>query len=209
MSSDLAKAFSDLDEEVVLQQVKGRLAAGEDVMSIMTECREGLRQVGERYEQGEYYVSDLMLSGEMFKEVNAVLGQQAAGSAGEPRGKVVIATVKGDIHDIGKDIVVSLLRASNYEVIDLGVDVPVEKVIAAVKETGAPVLGLSGLLTIAFDSMKSIVDALKAEGLREKTKVMIGGGSLTEPVVKYVGADGWGTDAQAAVHYCNEWFKEG
>lgn len=208
MSNELAKAFSDLDEELVLTQIKGRLDAGEGVSSIMNDCRDGLRLVGERYEQGEYYVSDLMLSGEMFKSVNALLSAQGQIDAGEPRGKVVIATVKGDIHDIGKDIVVGLLRASNFEVTDLGVDVPAEVIVKAVKETGAPVLGLSGLLTIAFDTMKETVEALQAAGLREKTKVMIGGGSLTEPVVTYVGADGWGTDAQAAVHYCNEWFKE-
>jgi methanogenic corrinoid protein MtbC1 len=208
MSSVLAKAFSDLDEDTVLQQVKDRLAANEDASLILTDCREGLKDVGKRYEQGEYYVSDLMLSGELFKMVNAEIGDRAKGNSGPTRGKVVIATVKGDIHDIGKDIVVGLLQASNYEVTDLGVDVPVDKIIAAVKETGAPVLGLSGLLTIAFDTMKEVVEQLKAEGLREKTRVMIGGGSLTEPVVSYVGADGWGTDAQAAVYYCDQWFKE-
>lgn len=208
MSSELVQAFSDLDEEKLLQQVNDRVAAGEAVTDILSDCREGLKLVGERYEAGEYYVSDLMMSGEMFKEVNAILGSQGQSGTGTPRGKVVMATVKGDIHDIGKDIVVSLLRASNYEVTDLGVDVPVEKIVASVKETGAPVLGLSGLLTIAFDAMKETVAALEAAGLREKTKVMIGGGSLTEPVVRYVGADAWGTDAQAAVHFCNDWFQE-
>ena len=124
------------------------------------------------------------------------------------RGKVVIGTVKGDIHDIGKDIVVSLLKAANYDVRDLGVDVPPQKVVDTVKETGATVVGLSGLLTIAFDSMKETVAALATAGLRSKVKVMIGGGFVSETVQHYAGADAWGTDAQAAVSLCNQWIKE-
>jgi methanogenic corrinoid protein MtbC1 len=208
MSNPIVQAFSDLEEEQVLQDVQTRLDAGEDPVSILADCREGMVQVGKRYEQGEYYVSELIMAGEVFKQVNKMLGSRLQGVAGTPRGKVVIATVQGDIHDIGKDLVVGLLRAANYEVTDLGVDVPVEKIVSAVKETGAQVLGLSGLLTIAFAAMKDTVTALETAGLRGKTKVMLGGGSLTDKVCEYAGADALGADAQAAVTLCNQWIPE-
>jgi methanogenic corrinoid protein MtbC1 len=121
---------------------------------------------------------------------------------------VVVGTVMGDIHDIGKDIVVSLLQAGNFKVVDLGVDVPPAKFVEAVKESGAKVVGLSGLLTIGIDAMKTTVDALDAAGLRPDVKVMIGGGSLTEQVRELVGADALGANAQAAVDLCNKWMKE-
>ena len=124
-----------------------------------------------------------------------------------PRGKVVIGTVEGDIHDIGKDIVVTMLKAANYDVHDLGVDVPPQRFVDALKETGAPVVGLSALLTTAFDSMKETVSALNAAGLRSRVKVMIGGGPVMEDTVNYTGADARGRDAQAAVTLCNQWIK--
>jgi len=164
--------------------------------------------VGKRFEAGEYWVSDLMMAGEIFKQVSVLLSSRLKTDAICKRGKVVIGTVKGDIHDIGKDIVVSLLKAANYDVRDLGVDVPPQKVVEAVKETGATVVGLSGLLTVAFDSMKETVAALAAAGLRPRVKVMVGGGSVSEKVQHYTGADAWGTDAQSAVSLCNQWIKE-
>jgi len=124
---------------------------------------------------------------------------------GPKRGTVVIGTVKGDIHDIGKDIVVSLLRAGNYDVVDLGVDVPAAKFVEAVRQSGAKVVALSGLLTISFDAMKEAVAALAAAGLRSKVKVMVGGGPVTEQVRVYAGADAFGADAQAAVTLCDKW----
>jgi methanogenic corrinoid protein MtbC1 len=118
---------------------------------------------------------------------------------------VVVGTVKGDIHDIGKDLVVSMLKAANYEVIDLGVDVPPAKFVEAVQASQARIVGLSGLLTVSFDSMKSTVAALETAGLRSGVKVMIGGGPVTEQVRAYVGADALGADAQVAVALCNQW----
>jgi len=149
-----------------------------------------------------------MMSGEIFKQVSALLGSLLEAQTVGMRGKVVIATVKDDIHNIGKDIVVSLLRAAGYDVLDLGVDVPPQQVVDAVLETGAPVVGLSGLLTVAFDSMKATVTALADAGLRSRVKVMIGGGSISESVQHYTGADAWGPDAQSAVSLCNQWIGE-
>ena len=208
MSDELATAMADLEESTVLKLVRQRLDAGEDPLAILASCRDGMTQVGKRFEANEYFISELIMAGEIFKEATALISPRLKMDAIGSRGKVVIGTVKGDIHDIGKDIVVSLLKAANYDVRDLGVDVPAQKVVDAVKETGATVVGLSGLLTIGFDSMKETLAALVAAGLRSKVKVMIGGGSVTETVKEYTGADAWGTDAQAAVSFCNQWIKE-
>lgn len=203
MSDQLVRALSDLEEELVLKLVQERLDAGDEPLDIIAACREGMADVGKRYEAQEYYVSDLIMAGEMFKQAMAVIGEKFQTDSGPTRGTVVVGTVKGDIHDIGKDIVVSLLQAGNYKVVDLGVDVPPGKFVEAVKESGAEVVGLSGLLTISFDAMKETVDALKAAGL--PVKVMIGGGPVSEQVRAYAGADALGVDAQAAVTLVDGW----
>jgi methanogenic corrinoid protein MtbC1 len=208
MMDQLATAMADLEESTVLTLVRQRLDAGGNPMAILESCREGMTQVGKRFETCEYFISELIMAAEIFKQASALLSSRLKTDVIGSRGKVVIGTVKGDIHDIGKDIVVSLLKAANYDVRDLGVDVPPQKVVDAVKETGATVVGLSGLLTIAFDSMKETVAALAAAGLRSKVKVMIGGGAVSQTVQQYAGADAWGTDAQAAVSLCNQWIKE-
>lgn len=120
---------------------------------------------------------------------------------------MVVGTVQGDIHDIGKNIVVTLLRSARYDVHDLGVDVPPARFVETVRDTGATVVGLSGLLTTSFDPMKETVDALAAAGLRDQVKVMIGGGPVTDKVVAYTGADVMGADAMDAVHLCNQWME--
>jgi methanogenic corrinoid protein MtbC1 len=207
MSDQLVQALSDLEEELVLKLVQERLDAGDEPLDIIAACREGMADVGKRYETQEYYVSDLIMAGEMFKQAMSIIGEKFQTDGGPKRGAVVIGTVKGDIHDIGKDIVVSLLQAGNYKVVDLGVDVPAEKFVEAAKESGAEVVGLSGLLTISFDAMKETVDALKAAGL--DVKIMIGGGPVTEQVRDFAGADAVGADAQAAVALVDGWVEAG
>ncbi len=208
MTDQLTTAMADLEETTVLKLVQERLDKGEDPLSILAGAREGMILVGKRFESCEYFISELMMAGEIFRQINALVASRLKVELVGTRGKVVIGTAKGDIHDIGKDIVVSLLKAANYDVRDLGIDVPPQKFVDAVKETGATVVGLSGLLTIAFDSMKETIAALAAEGLRPRVKVMIGGGSVSDTVKQYTGADGWGTDAQAAVSLCNQWIQE-
>lgn len=203
MSEQLKQALSDLEEETALKLVQEHLDAGDDPITIIAACREGMADVGKRYEANEYYVSDLIMAGEVFKQAMAKIGTKFQIDSGPKRGSVVVGTVKGDIHDIGKDIVVSLLQAGNYNVVDLGVDTPPEKFVEAVKESGATVVGLSGLLTISFDAMQETVEALKRAGLQ--VKVMIGGGPVTDQVRAHVGADAFGPDAQAAVALCNQW----
>jgi methanogenic corrinoid protein MtbC1 len=205
MSDPLATALSDLDEATVMTLVQERVAAGTAPQAILASCREGMALVGQRYEAGEYFVSELIMAGEVFKGAVALIGPGLTARSGPKRGTVVVGTVKGDIHDIGKDIVVTLLKSANYEVRDLGVDVPVGKFVDTVKESGASVVSLSGLLTTSFDSMKETVAALATAGLRAKVKVMVGGGPVTDQVRVYVGADAYGQDAQTAVTLCNQW----
>jgi 5-methyltetrahydrofolate--homocysteine methyltransferase len=208
MDKALLQSFADLNEEAALQRVSRLLEEGTDPETILNTCQEAMTLVGDKFEAGSYFISDLMLSGKMFKEVNELLKPHFSGeSKKEPIGKVVIGTVAGDIHDIGKDLVVGLLEANNFQVYDLGVDQSKEVFIDKIKETGAKVVGLSGLLTIAFDAMKETVDALEAEGLRDQVKVMIGGGPVNQGVCDYVGADEWANSAQKAVKFCKECFK--
>ena len=208
MENELLKKFADLNEEETLAQVRQNIEQGTDPEVILSTCQEAMRIIGEKFEQGAYYVSDLMMAGMLFKEVNELLKPIfGSGSAKEKIGKIVIGTVSGDIHDIGKDLVVALLEANNIEVLDIGVDQPKEAFIAKLKETGASLLGMSGLLTVAFDSMKETIAALEAEGMRDTVKVMIGGGPVNQGVCDYVGADTWGANAQSAVKICKEWMN--
>ena len=207
MQDELTQALADLEEQRVEALVEERLATGADPSSILVASQDGMRQVGERYEAGEYFVSDLMMSSAIFKKVVARLEPLLVGTTAVSRGSVVVGTVKGDVHDIGKDLVVSTLRASGYTVTDLGVNVPPERFVEALKETGAPVLALSGLLTISFDPMKETVEAVEAAGLRSQVKIMLGGGPVTELVRAYVRADALGADPPSAVRLADEWTK--
>jgi methanogenic corrinoid protein MtbC1 len=198
-------ALAELNEDQALQLVKDALAAKTPAFDILKACQDGMTEVGRRFECQDYFVSDLMMSGEIFKQIGALLEPELKAGGSRTVGKIVFGTVKGDIHDIGKDIVVNMLKSSNFEVIDLGVDVPVETFINALKESGATVVGMSGLLTLAFDSMKATVEAMKKAGLRDKVKVMIGGGPVDGSVCEFVGADEWGADAQSAVRLAKDW----
>lgn len=201
----IKEALADLNEEVVLPLVEEVLADGVSALEILQVCQAGMVEVGSRFENQDYFVSDLMMSGEIFKEISELLEPGLKSGGAEADGKVVIGTVKGDIHDIGKDIVVNMLKSANLEVIDLGVDVPPSKFIEALKETGATVLGMSGLLTLAFDSMKETIIAVEEAGLADKVKIMIGGGPIDANVSRIVGADNWGADAQEAVRIAKKW----
>ena len=203
MAGELGKIkelFCNLDEEPLLAAVKERMAAKERPMAIVEACRDGMKVVGDRYASGEYYLSELIVSAELFSEVMKILGPSiSSGGSGGPRTKVVFGTAHDDIHNIGKDIVVNLLRLSGFEVYDLGVDVPPEAFVKKVRETGASVVGISGLLTVAFASMKATIKALEDAGLRPGVKVIIGGGMVNELVRSEVGADAWGSNPMEAI----------
>jgi methanogenic corrinoid protein MtbC1 len=199
-SSNVAEALADLKEERVLELLGRRLGSTEDPVTILEECRQGMRTVGERFEKGEYFLSDLILSAEIFKSAFALLEPKLSttGGSGTVR-TVVFGTVQGDIHDVGKNIVVTLLRSHGFEVHDLGVDVPAASFVNTCKETSARILGLSGLITTSFGSMKRTIEALAEAKIRSQVRVMIGGGIVNERVRIHAGADAWGKDVMAAV----------
>jgi len=200
LTEDIVSALIDLKEKEVLEIVQHRLNIGDNPMSIMSDARCAMETIGNRFASGEYFIPDLVYSGVILREISDIVKPKLTGEAEIKRvGKIVFGTVAGDIHDIGKDIVVFMLDINGFEVYDLGVDVPVQKFVEKIKETGAPIVGLSGFLTLAFDAMKETVVAIKTAGLRDKVKIMIGGGQIDEAVRKYTGADAYGKDAMAAV----------
>ncbi len=206
MAKDLVKALADLKEQEAIKIVEDRLNAKEDPLKILEDARKGMEIVGKRFASSEYFIPDLVYSGEILKSVTAMVRPKLSKAEETKKlGKIVFGTVAGDIHDIGKDIVVFMLDVNGFEVYDLGVDVPAQNFVEKIKETGAPIVGLSGFLTLAFDSMRQTIDAMKAAGVRDKVKVMIGGGQITEEVRKYTGADAYGKDAMAGVTLAKKW----
>jgi 5-methyltetrahydrofolate--homocysteine methyltransferase len=209
MSSSLTKNLIELEHDKVLAEVKERLSQGKDPMKIFNECKQGMETVGERYKNKEYFLAELMLSGELFREsmelIEPYLGEKK--TEGDIKGKIILVTVQGDIHDLGKNILATLLKLEGFKVYDLGVDVNPDIVIEKVKEIQPDFLGFSALLTITFDPMKKIIDKLKEAGLRDKLKIMVGGGITTKLVKDYIGADFQTIDAMDGVQYCLELIK--
>jgi len=206
MAEDLVKTIADLQEEEALRIVKERLSAGEDALKILSDSRNAMEIVGKRFENKEYFVPDLVYSGEILREIAELVKPKVTRATEFERlGKVIIGTVAGDIHDIGKNIVTFMLDINGFEVYDLGVDVPAQKFIEKAEETQARIIGLSGLLTLAFESMKETIEVIRGSGLRDNVKIMIGGGQINDEVRQYTGADAYGTDAMRAVSLAKEW----
>ena len=201
----LIKLIADLDEDAVLKLARQRIAAGEDPLDIIEDCNAGMRLVGERYEQGEFYVSGLIMSGEIFREVvelvQPLLEQRAAN---ETSGRVLLGPVRGDIHAIGKNMVGMLLACHGFTVVDLGVDVPPADFAARAIEVKPDVVGLSGLITASFEAMKETVAELRAGSAVNHWSfpILIGGGMIDEQVCRYVGADHWVANAMDGVRLC-------
>lgn len=205
MVGDLAGALAALDEAKALAIVEERLRAGEDPLSMMEEIRRGMEIVGAQFAEGEYFLSELVYAGELLKRLTEMIKPKLRQTIeGDSRDTVVMATVWGDIHDIGKNIVVALLEANGFKVKDLGVNVPPEKIIEHVRETDAGIVGLSALLTTAIDAMKNTVDAIRQAGLAD-VKIMIGGAPVDEEARGYTGADAWGRTAQDGVMLAKRW----
>ena len=203
--SDLALAMKELEEDKVYELVKGGLANGRSPLDIIGELNQGVVGVGELYESGEYFVSQLMFAAEILNEVMEIMAPAMAKSGSDKAGgTVVIGTVAGDVHDIGKNIVGTLLKGSGYNVIDLGVDVPTEKFVAAVEEHKPRILGMSALLSFTYPEMKGVVDALTAKGLRDGVKIIIGGAPCNDEVRAYAGADYWAPTAMDTVSFTNK-----
>jgi methanogenic corrinoid protein MtbC1 len=206
MSKKLVKAIADMREEEALKLVREMMEGGSDPMAILDAAREAMDLVGKRYEEGTYFLPELMLAGELMKQITDILKPELAKlPESKRRGKVLLGTVAGDIHDIGKNIVGFMLDANGFDVRDLGVDVPPQKFVEAIRDFQPQVVGLSGFLALAFDAMKETVEAIKAAGLRDKAKIMIGGGQVSEQVREYTGADAYGQDAMAGVSLAKKW----
>ena len=206
-NSQLACLIANLEEDAVLDLVQQRINAGDDPLQIINECNEGMRYVGQRYEKGEYFIAGLIMSGEIFREVveliHPLLEQRATEN---PIGCVLVGTVSGDIHDLGKNIFGMLLACHGFEVIDLGVDVPPANFSARVIEVEPDIIGLSGLITAAFAMMKETVTVLQSTSRKHSLNypIIIGGGFIDEQICQYVGADYWVPDAMAGVRLCEE-----
>lgn len=206
MNQNLVNLIADLKEEETLALVQELIQGETNPLDILDDARLAMELVGKRFETGEYFIPDLLMAGEILKGLSAIVKPLLeAGQADLKKGKVMIGTVAGDIHDIGKDIVTFMMEVNGYDVLDLGIDVPVSVFVEKTEEFKPQVLGLSGFLTLAFDSMKKTVEALEQAGLRDSLKIMIGGGQMDEEVRKYARADAYGKDAVAAVNLCRQW----
>ena len=206
MSKKLVNAIADMREEEALKLATEMVEGGSEPIEILDAARQAMDIVGQRFEKGTYFLPELMLAGEMMNQIADLV---KPGLAKVPevkrRGKVVIGTVEGDIHDIGKNIVTFMLDVSGFDVLDLGVNVPAQKFVEAIRDFQPQVVGLSGFLTLAFDTMKGTVAAIKAAGLRDGVKIMIGGGQVDDKIRGYTGADAYGKDAMAAVALAKDW----
>jgi len=205
MAGELVKLLADLKEPEALEFVEKALGKGVDPMDLLREAREGITIVGQKFASEDYFIPDLVFSSEILKGIIKMLEPHLKKEEEAERlGKIIIGTAAGDIHDIGKDLVVFMLDVNGFEVVDLGIDVPVQKFVDTIKETGIKVVGLSGFLTLAFDSMKETVDAIKEAGLRD-VKIMIGGGQIDDRVRGFTGADAYGKNAMEAVKLAKGW----
>lgn len=210
---ELFNAVVEMQEDTAMELTQKYLDEGVKALDIFNCYQDALAEIGKRFEKQLYFIPELIMSGEMMKSAADLLkpyladGGAAGGSTQKKLGKVLMATVQGDIHDIGKNIASMMLDLNGMEVRDIGVDVPAETIIEEAKAFGADVIGLSGLLTLAFDPMKAVVQKLEEQGLRDKIKVLIGGGQMDEQVCKYVGADAYVTDAVVGVNYVKGWLS--
>ena len=201
--------LADMNEDDALELAKRMLLEeGVDPLHVLGLCRTAMDIVGQRFEEGEYFLPELVLAGEMLETIGAIakpLIKSAPGEEPKKLGRVLIGTVHGDLHDIGKNIVSFMLDINGFEVRDIGIDVPVKTFIQEIRDYKPDVVGLSGFLTLAFDSMKETIDAFEAEGIRNEFKVMIGGGQIDETVRSFTGADAFGGNAVEAVALCKGW----
>ena len=210
MKTKLVTAVSTVKKQEAISLVKEMLEKGEDPQVILDCCGEAMKIVGDNYEAGKYFLAELMRAGKILEQISELVKpKMARTSSGKLStiGKVVIGTVKDDIHDIGKDIVTFMLDVNGFEVHDLGINVPPATFVSKVKEVEPDIVALSGLLTLIFDQMKETVHALKDAGLRDNIKVMIGGCQMDDDIVKYIGADAYRPNAVSGVKLAKEWVR--
>jgi len=204
----LTQAVGDLDESAVVEMLEAFVASnpsGEEAYSVVGACQQGMAIVGELFENNEYFVGDLIFAGELLTKSIDILRPVISGADSKKIGSIVVGTVEGDLHDIGKNIFASMVEAAGFEVYDLGIDVTPSAFVDKVKEVKPQIVGMSGVLTLAIDSMKATVDALKEAGVRDNIKIIIGGNPVTEDACKQIGADAFTTNAAEGVKKCQGW----
>ena len=201
----LATAMGELDEDTVKELLEEVMAdGGSEANKAMDACQKGMDTVGKLFEEGEYFVGDLIYAGELMTDAVAILKDAlVSGESAGPKTRMILCTVKDDLHDIGKNIVRSMLEANGFDVLDLGIDCPAQKIVDTAKAEGIKIVALSGVLTLALDSMKATVEAIKAAGL--DCKVIIGGAPVSAEACKNIGADEWAHSPQKTVQVCKEW----
>ncbi len=207
-SKQLIADIADMKEDEAIALAYKMLDAGYDPIQMLDHCKEAMEIVGQRFESNEYFLPELMLAGEMLSQISdkaKPLIKQGTDTDAKTHGTVLIGTVHGDLHDIGKNIVTFMLETNGFKVVDLGIDVPVAEFISSIESHRPAIVGLSGFLTLAFDSMKETITAIRAAGLADDLQIMIGGGQIDETVKDYTGADAWGRNAMDAVNLCRDW----
>ena len=204
----LVDVMGDLDEDAMIEMLEDVMAdGGSEAEKAMEACQKGMEKVGSLFEEGEYFVGDLIYAGELMTQAVEILTPALVGSeSAGPKTKMILCTVKDDLHDIGKNIVRSMLEAAGFDVIDLGIDVPPEKVVEVAKEQNIKIVALSGVLTLALDSMKETIDAIRAAGL--DCKVIIGGAPVSAEACAAIGADEWAHSPQKTINVCKAWAAE-
>lgn len=201
----LTEAMGELDEDTVVEILNEVMAQNADAMAAMEACQKGMDEVGSLFEAGEYFVADLIYAGELMAQAVDILKPALASDSGSgAKAKMILCTVKDDLHDIGKNIVRSMLEANGFEVIDLGIDTPIETIVNTAKEQNIKIVALSGVLTLAVNSMQETIEALKAAGL-DDVKVIIGGNPVNESICARIGADEWAHSPQKTVQVCQKW----
>ncbi len=207
---ELTRLIGKLDEEGVYKYLNKFMmhADRQECLQALSAAQEGMGYVGKLYEQGDYYIGDLIFAGEIFTGVVNILSQVLDGETHEKRGIIVLGTVQGDLHDIGKKIFSRLAEISGFEIYDLGIDVPAREFVRKAKEVNADIIGLSGILTMAIKEMKFVVDELVSEGIRDNVKVIIGGNCVNDEVCETVGADAATKNAATGVEICRKWVEK-
>lgn len=202
----LSQAMGELDEDTMVELLQQVMAdGGSEAGKAMEACQKGMDIVGKLFEEGEYFVGDLIYAGDLMTQAVSILKDALAGGGSTgPKTKMLLCTVKDDLHDIGKNIVRAMLEANGFDVIDLGIDVPVQTIVNAVRKDNIKIVALSGVLTLAIDSMKATIEALRAEGMND-VKVIIGGAPVSEAVCARINADDWAYNPQKTVQVCKAW----
>ncbi|MBI4857167.1 MAG: cobalamin B12-binding domain-containing protein [Acetobacterium woodii] len=206
METKIISAVEAIDEKRAMALVAAEIESGKDKKKIASQLNYALQRVAVRYEEGEYYIADLIMAGELVSNILRMMGMDSTQlSEGNRLGKIVVGTVFDDIHDVGKNIFISMLRAEGFEVIDMGTDVSTERFIEIIKKEKPAILGISGILTSVVENIKEVIDEIKAQGLRDDLKIILGGALAGTDYAKYVGADGFSSDAIEGVSICKQW----